>query len=952
HQRYKVLFYAAIFMSLCIKTKLSYSTLMVNRKYHKGNSVFSQWTRSLMFVSLFSIYGGSIAQTLNRAEYFFDTDPGTGNATPVAITPGATVDFTFNANISALSNGFHDFNFRIRDNTGKWSHFQSRTFYIVPTASLATSTSITRAEYFFDSDPGRGNGVSVSVTPGSSITQNIAIDITALTPGFHNLNFRAIDDRGQWSHFATRTFYIVPPISNNNGISIQRAEYFFDTDPGTGNGINVPVTPAATINQSVVIPVNSLSPGFHTLNFRARDDKGHWSHFATRSFYILLQPPVSTQLVRAEYFFDNDPGAGSATPLPITAGGSQNNTFALDISSLTTGFHRLGIRYRDNLGQWSHFPVRTFYVIPGNALPATTLTDLEYFIDTDPGIGSGTRLSFTPANVVDQLFAIDLSGLPGGDHDLFVRTRDSNGFWSTAMISTFTLLACTPPSPPVSASRNRCGPGKLTFDASGAAIGQIYRWYNDATITSPLFEGSTYVTDSIAVSRNYYVSVYDPATLCESTRTTVTATIVIIPKPSINLTGSLIICDGDEIVLRGPAGFSNYSWSNGLTIAEITVNTSGTYTLTVGDGTCTSPVSDAFDLTVEPKPTRPVILVNGPTTLCGAETTTLVAPPGFDSYQWSSGDTTRQIIVSASGDFTVKVFSATGCESEKSLPATITHFVAPAKPIIQTIGSAVLCTSNTSVILRAPYGFTVYEWSNGAITQEITVTQAGDYSLVTGNSASCLSVSSDIVTVTDQQGPCSTGGVDPNNEPPVIETTSASGPIDGVVTIPLTGLISDPDNNLDFTTLRITTPPSSGATATIDANNNLIIDYTDVNFAGTEELTIQICDLSGSCTQQQISMEIAGDIVAYNGLSPNGDGKNEVLQLEYIEVIPGTIENQVTIYNRWGNIVYEITNYNNTDRVFAGFDNENKELPNGIYYYKIQFNSGKETKIGYLTLRR
>lgn len=1088
---------------------------MVNgQSRHQWNASFSKHVAAWLLLMLLFLSGESLAQTLNRAEYFFDADPGTGNGTPVAVTPGATVDFSFGANISSLTNGFHNLNFRIRDNTGKWSHFQSRTFYIVPVASLATSSTLTRAEYFFDSDPGIGNGVSIPVTPASAISQNVAIPITSLGPGFHNINFRAIDNRGQWSHFATRTFYIVPPLAVNAGTTIEKAEYFLDADPGTGNGVNVPVTPAGTINQNIVIPTNSLTPGFHTLNFRAKDDKGRWSHFATRSFYILLQPTISTAIVRAEYFVDNDPGTGLATPLSITAGSTQNNAFALDISSLSPGFHRLGIRYKDNLGQWSHFPVRTFYVIPGNALPAASLTNIEYYIDTDPGIGLATELSFTPAFTVNEFFALDVSAVPSGSHTLAVRAKDSNGFWSIVLTAPFTMLDCTPPAAPLATSLVRCGPGSVTFNASGATGTQVYRWYDDPTSAAILSTGSTYKTDSLLATKNFYVSVYDPATLCESGRTQITATILILDKPVLNLTGSLSVCEGTAVELRGPQGFTGYLWSNGATTEAITVTTSGTYSLKVNDGTCTSPASESFALTVQPvppqpailpaagstldlcakdkvildangatgsqiyrwyndasttvvlatgisyttdslsasrsyfatvydpstrceskrtevkitvtilpkpslnlsgprticdgssiilrapqgfssyawsnglttseitvvtpgtyavsvsdrnctspasdpliltveqKPAQPVIRVSGPTTLCGSETTTLQAPSGFQRYQWSTGETTEQITVSTSGNYTVKVISTAGCESDNSAAMAITSFVSPARPIIQTIGSTVLCNTNTSVILRAPFGFNVYRWSNGAATQEITVTSAGDYSVVTGNDASCLSVSSDVVSVTDQQGPCVTTGPDPNNNPPVIETTTQGGPIGGVLTVDLSGLISDPDNNLDFSSLTITAPPSSGAVASIDNNNNLTIDYNGVNFAGTEQLTIQVCDLAGSCTQQQITMVVAGDVVVYNGLSPNGDGKNDVLILEYIDVIPETINNQVTIYNRWGTSLLEITNYNNSDRVFQGLDKDGKELPNGIYYYKIQFNSGKETKIGYITLRR
>jgi hypothetical protein len=45
-----------------------------------------------------------------------------------------------------------------------------------------------------------------------------------------------------------------------------------------------------------------------------------------------------------------------------------------------------------------------------------------------------------------------------------------------------------------------------------------------------------------------------------------------------------------------------------------------------------------------------------------------------------------------------------------------------------------------------------------------------------------------------------------------------------------------------------------------------------------------------------------------------------------------------------------MTSYNNADRVFTGLNKNNKELPAGTYYYKVEF-SGK-TKTGYLSLKR
>ena len=77
-----------------------------------------------------------------------------------------------------------------------------------------------------------------------------------------------------------------------------------------------------------------------------------------------------------------------------------------------------------------------------------------------------------------------------------------------------------------------------------------------------------------------------------------------------------------------------------------------------------------------------------------------------------------------------------------------------------------------------------------------------------------------------------------------------------------------------------------------------------------------------------------------DGFSPNGDGKNDTW---VIKSLPA--ENTVTIYNRWGNKVYQKVNYDNT---WSGFPNVsgtlgNEILPQGTYYYIIEF-KGSDVK--------
>ena len=191
-----------------------------------------------------------------------------------------------------------------------------------------------------------------------------------------------------------------------------------------------------------------------------------------------------------------------------------------------------------------------------------------------------------------------------------------------------------------------------------------------------------------------------------------------------------------------------------------------------------------------------------------------------------------------------------------------------------------------------------------------------------------------------------------DNHPPVIQPTPISTQIEGIITLSLVELISDSDNNLDLSTLMIISPPSSGATATIDVDFNLIINYAGLAFSGTENITLQVCDIYSACVQQAFSIEVVGAIEVFNGVSPNNDGKNETFLIRHIEKLNGTRQNHVTIYNRWGDMVWEGFDYDNASVVFVGKSKDNNDLPSGIYFFKIEFSSGLKVQTGYLSLRR
>ncbi|MFI0431464.1 gliding motility-associated C-terminal domain-containing protein, partial [Mariniflexile sp. HMF6888] len=92
------------------------------------------------------------------------------------------------------------------------------------------------------------------------------------------------------------------------------------------------------------------------------------------------------------------------------------------------------------------------------------------------------------------------------------------------------------------------------------------------------------------------------------------------------------------------------------------------------------------------------------------------------------------------------------------------------------------------------------------------------------------------------------------------------------------------------------------------------------------------------------------------GFSPDSDGINEFWKIGGIENYP---KNKVSIYNRWGDLVFEIEGYNNTSRVFSGIANRKRnmganELPEGTYFFDIKIDGSHTLKKvkGFIVLKR
>ena len=136
--------------------------------------------------------------------------------------------------------------------------------------------------------------------------------------------------------------------------NISKLEYFTDSDPGLGNGINVPVTIENNISKTFEISLLNNSLGIHTLGLRVQDQFGNWSHTFARPFLkdrLVSDPlPVISDI---EFFVDNDPGFGKAGKINFSAGTTIGINHLISPESETNGIHTLSMRARNSNGDWS-----------------------------------------------------------------------------------------------------------------------------------------------------------------------------------------------------------------------------------------------------------------------------------------------------------------------------------------------------------------------------------------------------------------------------------------------------------------------------------------------------------------------------------------------------------------------------------------------------------------------
>lgn len=258
---------------------------------------------------------------------------------------------------------------------------------------------------------------------------------------------------------------------------------------------------------------------------------------------------------------------------------------------------------------------------------------------------------------------------------------------------------------------NGCGP--LTLDY-GTTPG-FYNWNVLDTATMAVngwgaqYDGNITFGNPSNMDSTFYL-VLDYADPSGSNQIFDTVLVTLSPSPY-NVLNDTYICSGDSATFYVDTNsLYTYSWNNGSMVDSATYNTTGMVSVIV-----TQTVSGCADtasamLTVGTPVDLPATAI-----YCAGDSVSLDAGAGYDTYAWSTAETTQAIMVGAAGQYMVTATDAYGCVTMDSMQVTQSTVTAAISASTDS-----LCLDD-SVILDAGSGFSSYSWTSGGSSQTETL---------------------------------------------------------------------------------------------------------------------------------------------------------------------------------------------------------------------------------------
>jgi gliding motility-associated-like protein len=430
-------------------------------------------------------------------------------------------------------------------------------------------------------------------------------------------------------------------------------------------------------------------------------------------------------------------------------------------------------------------------------------------------------------------------------------------------------------------------------------------------------------------------------------------TIIEEDDPSFSYTGTSI-CEGDANALATITGLTGGSFTsspaglviNGSTgevdVASSTLDISYTITYTT-TGVC--PSSQDATLIINTAPTTTTVTTNFTgNTICLGESIDLSASVSgtnitynvYDALTGGTllGSTDLTVSPTTTTDYYIEALNIAGCSPLSGRePITVT---VNSLPLLGVNSDEDICLGDSITLIASGTG--TFSWSTTATTASISVSPltTTQYEVTLTDANLCESMDSILVSVTTINGS--------------IVAEDDSYTVSQGVIVPLDILSNDTysGNNINIIV------PSLNGTGTLELDGTITY-LSNEGFEGVDSIVYTICsDLCISLCDTgtvEIDVESNTQLVISGGFSPNGDNINDIFMILGLEKYPN---NNLTVFNRWGSLVYQSAPYNNDwdgkssgKGVLIG-----DKVTTGTYFYILELDESTEVIRGSLEIKR
>ncbi|MEL7021421.1 MAG: gliding motility-associated C-terminal domain-containing protein, partial [Bacteroidota bacterium] len=384
---------------------------------------------------------------------------------------------------------------------------------------------------------------------------------------------------------------------------------------------------------------------------------------------------------------------------------------------------------------------------------------------------------------------------------------------------------------------------------------------------------------------------------------------------------------------------------------------------TVATGLCSTAAVDTVRITLT-NPSEDVAIAGADLNICGQTSVQLQAvPPSTATGQWTQPNSqvaagvkivdpnSPQTQVTGLAEDRNYIFtwslSTADCPQFQSDDVAVSVSARPLSNAYIEQETIYTCGDEEIMIQANPPQTATGQWiTDGAAT----IVEAGSPSSVVFDlpmgtsrfiwqlsSGACEQYSSDTLLVITEPEPLAFG------ETRNIDFNAAPTTIDVVA--------NDDTTGIQAFTIRITNFPDHGQV--IENGDGTITYQADQNYSGMDSLVYEICNANcpDQCSEATVQLSISGvdfanDCFVFNIITPNGDGSNDALFISCASMFPN---NELKVFNRWGDKVYEASGYlNDWEATYKG-----EPLPAGTYYYLFKRDANFDaTEQGYITIFR